>query len=81
MPNLKPPVTTTARAVEYREQIMRALPPGSSFVPLMTLYLTDNTSPEEIKLASMNFLLRLPVLQTFFSSVDLKLYLYLVVCR
>ncbi|KAG2591604.1 dihydroorotase, mitochondrial-like [Panicum virgatum] len=51
MPNLKPPVTTTARAVEYREQIMRALPPGSSFVPLMTLYLTDNTSPEEIKLA------------------------------
>ncbi|CAL4947459.1 unnamed protein product [Urochloa decumbens] len=51
MPNLKPPVTTTARAVEYREEIMKALPPGSSFVPLMTLYLTDNTSPEEIKLA------------------------------
>ncbi|PWZ31377.1 Dihydroorotase, mitochondrial [Zea mays] len=51
MPNLKPPVTTTARAVEYREEIMRALPPGSSFEPLMTLYLTDNTSPEEIKLA------------------------------
>ena len=66
MPNLKPPVTTTARVVEYREQIMRALPPGSSLVPLMTLYLTDNTIPEEIKLASMNFLLRLPVLQTFF---------------
>lgn len=51
MPNLKPPVTTTARAMEYREEIMRALPPGSSFEPLMTLYLTDNTSPEEIKLA------------------------------
>ncbi|KAK3161924.1 hypothetical protein QOZ80_1BG0083150 [Eleusine coracana subsp. coracana] len=51
MPNLKPPVTTTARAVEYREEILRALPPGSSFQPLMTLYLTDNTSPEEIKLA------------------------------
>ncbi|KAJ1284086.1 hypothetical protein BS78_03G176900 [Paspalum vaginatum] len=51
MPNLKPPVTTTACAVEYREEIMRALPPGSSFMPLMTLYLTDNTSPEEIKLA------------------------------
>ncbi|CAO1945968.1 unnamed protein product [Urochloa humidicola] len=51
MPILKPPVTTTARAVEYREEIMKALPPGSSFVPLMTLYLTDNTSPEEIKLA------------------------------
>lgn len=51
MPNLKPPVTTTARAVEYREEILRALPPRSSFVPLMTLYLTDSTSPEEIKLA------------------------------
>nr|CAB3474241.1 unnamed protein product [Digitaria exilis] len=51
MPNLKPPVTTTARAVEYREEIMKALPSGSSFLPLMTLYLTDNTSPEEIKLA------------------------------
>ncbi|OQU82214.1 dihydroorotase, mitochondrial [Sorghum bicolor] len=49
MPNLKPPVTTTARAMEYREEMMRALPPGSSFLPLMTLYLTDNTSPEEIK--------------------------------
>jgi dihydroorotase len=35
---------------------MRALPPGSSFEPLMTLYLTDNTSPEEIKLASMKSL-------------------------
>ena len=52
MPNLKPPVTTTARAVEYREEILRALPPGSSFMPLMTLYLTDTTSPEEIKIAS-----------------------------
>ncbi|KAK8453660.1 hypothetical protein SEVIR_5G319401v4 [Setaria viridis] len=50
MPNLKPPVTTTAHALEYREEIMKALPPGSSFEPLMTLYLTDNTSPEEIKL-------------------------------
>jgi dihydroorotase len=56
MPNLKPPVTTTARAVEYRGEIMKALPPGSSLVPLMTLYLTDNTSPEEIKLASMKSL-------------------------
>lgn len=54
MPNLKPPVTTTARAVEYREEILKALPPGSSFQPLMTLYLTDSTSPEEIKLASTN---------------------------
>ncbi|XP_039116465.1 dihydroorotase, mitochondrial [Dioscorea cayenensis subsp. rotundata] len=51
MPNLKPPVTTTATAVAYRESILKALPAGSAFNPLMTLYLTDNTSPEEIKLA------------------------------
>ena len=51
MPNLKPPVTTTARAIAYRDEILKALPPGSSFVPLMTLYLTDRTSPEEIKIA------------------------------
>lgn len=56
MPNLKPPVTTTARALEYREEILRALPPGSSFNPLMTLYLTDTTSPEEIKIASTDSL-------------------------
>ena len=66
MPNLKPPVTTTARVVEYREQIMRALPPGSSLVPLMTLYLTDNTIPEEIKLASMNYLLAVTCSSGFF---------------
>lgn len=52
MPNLKPPVTTTAAAVTYRESIMKALPSGSSFDPLMTLYLTDKTQPDEIKLAS-----------------------------
>ncbi|MCL7029070.1 hypothetical protein MKW94_013638 [Papaver nudicaule] len=51
MPNLKPPVTTTAEAVSYRESILRALPTGSNFTPLMTLYLTDNTHPDEIKLA------------------------------
>uniref|UniRef100_A0A1D1Y729 Dihydroorotase, mitochondrial n=1 Tax=Anthurium amnicola TaxID=1678845 RepID=A0A1D1Y729_9ARAE len=51
MPNLKPPVTTTAAAVAYRESILKALPSNSDFNPLMTLYLTDNTSPEEIKLA------------------------------
>lgn len=48
MPNLKPPVTTTAQALAYRERILSALPAGSDFVPLMTLYLTDNTPPEEI---------------------------------
>lgn len=48
MPNLVPPVTTTALARAYRERILRALPPGAAFEPLMTLYLTDATSPEEI---------------------------------
>lgn len=52
MPNLKPPITTTAAAVSYRESILKALPAGSDFTPLMTLYLTDTTSPSEIKLAS-----------------------------
>ena len=53
MPNLKPPVTTTSAAITYRESIMKALPHGSSFDPLMTLYLTDKTHPHEIKLARM----------------------------
>ena len=48
MPNLKPPVTTTALAAEYRQRILAARPTGSDFEPLMTLYLTDRTSPEEI---------------------------------
>ncbi|KAK6919074.1 Amidohydrolase-related [Dillenia turbinata] len=51
MPNLKPPITTTAAAVAYRESILKALPSITEFTPLMTLYLTDTTSPEEIKLA------------------------------
>jgi len=48
MPNLKPPVTTVARAAEYRARLLAAVPPGVSFEPLMTLYLTDNTAPDEI---------------------------------
>jgi dihydroorotase len=48
MPNLKPPVTTTALAGAYRARIMAALPAGSAFEPLMTLYLTDETQPAEI---------------------------------
>jgi dihydroorotase len=52
MPNLQPPVTTTALALAYRERIRAALPPGSNFEPLMTLYLTDTTAPEEIEWAS-----------------------------
>ncbi len=51
MPNLKPPVTTTAAAAAYRERIRAALPAGSRFEPLMTLYLTDGTSPDEVKRA------------------------------
>jgi dihydroorotase len=48
MPNLKPPTTTVDAAVAYRERILAALPAGSSFEPLMTLYLTNNTTPDEI---------------------------------
>ena len=48
MPNLKPPVTTVEQAAAYRSRILAALPPGSRFEPLMTLYLTDNTPPDEI---------------------------------
>jgi len=48
MPNLKPPVTTTEQALDYRQRVLAALPEGSQFEPLMTLYLTDNTAPEEI---------------------------------
>ncbi|KAI8007342.1 hypothetical protein LOK49_LG07G02166 [Camellia lanceoleosa] len=51
MPNLKPPIKTTAAAVAYQESILKALPANSDFIPLMTLYLTDTTTPEEIKLA------------------------------
>ncbi len=51
MPNLRPPVTTAAQAAAYRERIQAAVPAGVSFEPLMTLYLTDNTPPEEIAAA------------------------------
>jgi len=51
MPNLKPPVTDTAQAVAYRARILAALPVGMQFEPLMTLYLTDNTPPDEIRRA------------------------------
>ena len=48
MPNLKPPVRTVEDARGYRERILAALPAGSDFEPLITLYLTDNTSPDDI---------------------------------
>ena len=51
MPNLKPPVTTTEQAAAYRDRIRAALPAGMTFEPLMTLYLTDNTPPDEIRRA------------------------------
>ncbi len=51
MPNLRPPVTTTAMARAYRERIVAALPTGFAFEPLMTLYLTDNTPADEMRRA------------------------------
>jgi dihydroorotase len=51
MPNLRPPVTTAAQAVAYRERIQAAVPVGMKFEPLMTLYLTDKLPPDEIKRA------------------------------
>jgi len=48
MPNLQPPVTTTAQALAYRERILAALPADSGFQPLMTLYLTDRTAAADI---------------------------------
>ena len=51
MPNLKPPITSTTLALAYRERILAALPSGARFEPLMTLYLTDSTAPEEVTTA------------------------------
>jgi dihydroorotase len=51
MPNLKPPVTTTRLALEYRGRVLAALPAGARFEPLMTLYLTDNMPASEIEQA------------------------------
>ena len=48
MPNLRPPVTTVAQAQAYRDRILKAVPASCRFEPLMTLYLTDTTSPQEI---------------------------------
>jgi dihydroorotase len=51
MPNLKPPVTTAAQAAAYRDRILSVVPRGADFQPLMTLYLTDNLPPDEIRRA------------------------------
>ena len=58
MPNLTPPVTTTERALAYRERILAALPTGAAFEPLMTLYLTDNTPVDEIERAHASGLIQ-----------------------
>ena len=52
MPNLQPPVSTVEQALAYRNEIITALPQGSSFNPLMTLYLTNTTSQNEVKKAA-----------------------------
>ena len=49
MPNLVPPVVTTAQAASYRDRIMKALPEGMDFTPLMVLYLTEQTDPQDVK--------------------------------
>jgi dihydroorotase len=54
MPNLRPPVTTTEQSEAYLSRIIAALPTGAKFEPLMTLYLTDNTSAEEIRKAKQS---------------------------
>lgn len=51
MPNLVPPVTSTQLALDYKARITKAIPQGSPFTPLMTLYLTDNTTPEDVHMA------------------------------
>ena len=54
MPNLKPAIRTTQQALHYRERILGALPEDARFEPLMTLYLTDDTPPEEIARAKLS---------------------------
>lgn len=54
MPNLRPPMVTTEQALAYRERILAAIPAGMDFEPLMTLYLTDNTTTSEILKAKVS---------------------------
>ncbi len=58
MPNLLPPVVTGAEAAAYRERILAALPEGAEFEPLMTLYLTEATNPEDVAAAAASGLVR-----------------------
>ena len=57
MPNLQPPIATTAQALAYRERIRAAVPRGTRFEPLMTLYLTAVTTQEEVQRASASGLI------------------------
>jgi len=58
MPNLVPPVVTARDASSYRERILAALPEGSTFEPLMTLYLTENTDPDDMAAAHASGLIK-----------------------
>jgi dihydroorotase len=58
MPNLVPPVVTGAQASAYRDRILAALPEGSAFEPLMTLYLTEDTDPEDLARAHADGLIK-----------------------
>ncbi|MDO9637775.1 MAG: dihydroorotase [Pseudotabrizicola sp.] len=58
MPNLVPPVVTGAQAAAYRDRILAALPEGSAFQPLMTLYLTESTDPEDVAAAHASGLVK-----------------------
>jgi dihydroorotase len=58
MPNLVPPVVTGAEAAAYRERILAALPDGMAFEPLMTLYLTEDTDPEDVAAAAGSCLVK-----------------------
>ncbi len=58
MPNLVPPVVTGADAAAYRERILRALPEGAAFEPLMTLYLTEDTDPDDVAAAHASGLVK-----------------------
>ena len=57
MPNLVPPVVTSSDAVAYRDRIMDALPQGADFKPLMTLYLTEDTDPADVRAAAQSGLI------------------------
>ncbi|MDX1781107.1 MAG: dihydroorotase, partial [Thalassovita sp.] len=58
MPNLVPPVVTGAHASAYRDRILKALPEGMAFEPLMTLYLTEDTDPEDVAAAHASGLIK-----------------------